>query len=59
MLYVFLINLQICYDSTDVSDSEQLLEFSKKCFTGCILEFASDNYVYFKDKQTFHIETGI
>ena len=51
MFCEILINLKIWYHSTDVSDSEEYIEYSKICCIVYMPDFTSCNYVYFKDNE--------
>ena len=49
MLCVILMHFLIWSDSTDVSDSEELIEYLETCCIVHLLDFTYVNYIYLKD----------
>ena len=42
-------HLYLGSDQVDESDYEELIEFSKQCFIGCMTSFIYGNHVYLKE----------
>ena len=47
MIFVIGMNFYIWSHSTDESDKEEYMEFSKKCCIGCMPGYTYSDYVYF------------